>query len=92
MSVGKVDEAARIVGDMVQEPRLASVEGKSDQRIWLQICEAMSRNAKKMESVDVEAIIKQGLKQFKDYYTGQVWCYLAIVAFSIAPVTFTKKR
>ncbi|XP_003745749.1 pre-mRNA-splicing factor SYF1 [Galendromus occidentalis] len=76
ISVGKLNEAAQRMADMVNDPSFTSAEGKSKHQLWMELCELMSKNPDKMQSLNVDAIIRGGLKKYTDQL-GKLWCSLA---------------
>uniref|UniRef100_A0A1X7TMA9 Pre-mRNA-splicing factor SYF1 central HAT repeats domain-containing protein n=1 Tax=Amphimedon queenslandica TaxID=400682 RepID=A0A1X7TMA9_AMPQE len=51
-------------------------EGKSKFQLWYELCELIAKNPDKVTSLNVEAIIRGGIKRFTNM-VGQLWCSLA---------------
>merc|ERR1712226_537568 len=88
IKVDRLDEAARILGDVVSDPKFTSKHGKSNHQMWHELCDMISKNPTKIQSLNVEAIIKSGLNRFTDQL-GRLWCSLLTITLD---QDFTKKR
>lgn len=76
INVDRLDEGARILADVVSDPKFTSKHGKSNHQMWHELCDMISKNPNKIQSLNVEAIIKSGLNRFTDQL-GRLWCSLA---------------
>ena len=70
--VDRLDEAARILSDVVSDPKFNSKEGKSNHQLWHELCKLISKNPGKIQSLNVDAIIRSGLNRFTDQL-GRLW-------------------
>lgn len=75
-SVGRLDEAATRLADIVNKEKFVSKEGKSNHQLWHNLCQLISKNPDKVKSLKVADIIRGGLRRFTDSL-GQLWCSLA---------------
>jgi pentatricopeptide repeat protein len=50
--------------------------GKSNHQLWNELCELASRHPDKVRSLNVDAIIRGGLRRYTDQL-GHLWCSLA---------------
>ncbi|XP_078356563.1 pre-mRNA-splicing factor SYF1-like, partial [Oculina patagonica] len=75
-SVGWLDEAATRLAFIVNKEKFVSKEGKSNHKLWQELCELISKNPDKIKSLKVTDIIRGGLRRFSDSL-GQLWNSLA---------------
>ena len=53
-----------------------SKKGKSNHALWHELCELVSKNPDKVKSLNVDAIIRSGLRRYTDQ-VGHLWNSLA---------------
>eukprot|EP01104_Vermistella_antarctica_P005748 TRINITY_DN162_c0_g1_i1.p1 TRINITY_DN162_c0_g1~~TRINITY_DN162_c0_g1_i1.p1 ORF type:complete len:867 (-),score=301.55 TRINITY_DN162_c0_g1_i1:137-2737(-) len=75
-SIGRMEEAARCLGKMVNDDKFVSMKGKSKHQLWLQLCDIMSKHPDAVQDMKVEAIIRGGIARFSDE-VGRLWTSLA---------------
>merc|ERR1719516_343694 len=75
-SVDKLDEASQVLAKCVNNPDFVSKEGKSNHQMWNELCDMISKNPTKIESLNVDAIIRSGLRRYTDQ-VGHLWNSLA---------------
>ncbi|KAM9096036.1 pre-mRNA-splicing factor SYF1 [Sarcophilus harrisii] len=75
-SIDRLDEAAQRLATVVNDERFVSKEGKSNYQLWHELCDLISQNPDKVQSLNVGAIIRGGLTRFTDQL-GKLWCSLA---------------
>lgn len=75
-SIGRLDDAAIKLAEIVNRESFVSKEGKSKFQLWHELCELISKNPGKVTSLKVEPIIRGGIQRFTDM-VGQLWCSLA---------------
>ncbi|XP_038596385.1 pre-mRNA-splicing factor SYF1 [Tachyglossus aculeatus] len=75
-SIDRLDEAAQRLATVVNDERFISKEGKSNYQLWHELCDLISQNPDKVQSLNVGAIIRGGLTRFTDQL-GKLWCSLA---------------
>lgn len=76
ISIDRYDEAAIKLADIVNDEKFISKHGKTNHQLWHQLCELISKNPDKVHSLNVDAIIRGGLRRFTDQL-GSLWCSLA---------------
>ncbi|KAF2879813.1 hypothetical protein ILUMI_26340 [Ignelater luminosus] len=74
--VGRLDEAAIVLGKIVNDENFVSLHGKSNHQLWNELCELISKNPDKVHSLNVDAIIRGGLRRYTDQL-GHLWNCLA---------------
>merc|ERR1719481_1978306 len=75
-SVEKLDEASQVLAKCVNNPDFVSKEGKSNHQMWNELCDMISKNPTKIQSLNVDAIIRSGLRRYTDQ-VGHLWNSLA---------------
>ncbi|XP_023364738.1 pre-mRNA-splicing factor SYF1 isoform X2 [Otolemur garnettii] len=75
-SSDRLDEAAQRLATVVNDERFVSKAGKSNYQLWHELCDLISQNPDKVQSLNVDAIIRGGLTRFTDQL-GKLWCSLA---------------
>ncbi|KAJ6633746.1 Pre-mRNA-splicing factor syf1 like [Pseudolycoriella hygida] len=74
--VGKLDEAAQQLANVVDNENFVSKHGKSNHQLWNELCELISKHPHKVHSLNVDAIIRGGLRRYTDQL-GHLWNSLA---------------
>ncbi|CAG0892203.1 unnamed protein product [Cyprideis torosa] len=72
----QLDEAALMLAKCVNNQHFVSKRGKSHHQLWNELCELISKNPDKVKSLDVDAIIRDGLRRYTDQL-GYLWNSLA---------------
>ena len=73
---GKLDDAAVLLGKIVNDQNFVSKKGKSNHTLWHELCEMISKNPNQIKSLNVDAIIRGGLRRYTDQ-VGHLWNSLA---------------
>lgn len=73
---GKLDEAALVLAKIVNDENFVSQHGKSKHQLWNELCELISKNPEDVRSLNVDAIIRGGLRRYTDQL-GHLWNSLA---------------
>uniref|UniRef100_A0ABD2VYW0 Suppressor of forked domain-containing protein n=1 Tax=Trichogramma kaykai TaxID=54128 RepID=A0ABD2VYW0_9HYME len=76
ISIGKLDEAAVKLAEVVNADEFVSKHGKSKHQLWNELCDLISKNPTKIRSLNVDAIIRGGLRRYTDQ-AGPLWNALA---------------
>ncbi|RWS31360.1 pre-mRNA splicing factor Syf1-like protein [Leptotrombidium deliense] len=76
LSIGKLDEAAVKLAEVVNRDDFLSKEGKSKHQLWSELCNLISKNPDKVQSLKVDPIIREGIKRYTDQQ-GKLWNSLA---------------
>jgi pre-mRNA-splicing factor SYF1 len=72
----RLDEAAQQLVKIVDNEHFVSKYGKSNHQLWNELCELISKNPQKITSLNVDAIIRSGLRRYTDQL-GHLWNSLA---------------
>ncbi|GJQ14523.1 hypothetical protein GpartN1_g6314.t1 [Galdieria partita] len=74
---GRYDEAASIMSKLLCDPQFApKKKDRTKHDLWLDLCELLVNHGSEVYHVDVEGVLRGGLKVYKDE-AGTLWCYLA---------------
>ncbi|VVD00889.1 unnamed protein product [Leptidea sinapis] len=76
ISIDKLDEAAVKLAQIVNNENFQSKHGKSNHQLWNELCELISKNPDKIHTLNVDAIIRGGLRRYTDQL-GHLWNSLA---------------
>ena len=70
--------AAEVYADILQREGFASIHGKTNHQLWMELCDLLSEHAEDVidARLDVESVLRSGLKRFSDE-TGKLWCCIA---------------
>lgn len=74
-TIGKHDEAASKLSNVVDDEDFCSMEGKTRHQLWMDLCDLVSKHPADIKSVNIEAIIRSGIRQFTDE-VGRLWISL----------------
>jgi pre-mRNA-splicing factor SYF1 len=72
----RLDEAAQQLVKLVDNEHFVSKSGKSNHQLWNELCDLISKNPDKVTSLNVDAIIRSGLRRYTDQL-GHLWNSLA---------------
>ncbi|KAK2704962.1 pre-mRNA-splicing factor syf1 homolog isoform X2 [Artemia franciscana] len=72
----RLDEVAVRLAKLVNSDDFVSKYGKSNHQLWNELCELISQNPLRVKSLNVDAIIRSGLRRYTDQL-GQLWNSLA---------------
>ena len=61
---------------LVNDQEFVSKKGKSNHALWYELCELISKNPHQIKSLNVDAILRSGLRRYTDQ-VGHLWCSLA---------------
>lgn len=75
-SIDRLDEGAIILANVVNNENFVSQHGKSNHQIWNELCELISKHPEEIKSLNVDAIIRGGLRRYTDQL-GHLWNSLA---------------
>ncbi|KAJ8679446.1 hypothetical protein QAD02_015233 [Eretmocerus hayati] len=76
ISIERLDEAAMKLAHIVNQDDFTSKHGKSKHQLWNELCDLISKNPTKIKSLNVDAIIRGGLRRYTDQ-AGPLWNALA---------------
>lgn len=74
--IGRLDEAATRLVTIVNDDQFVSTAGKSNHQLWHELCELVVKNPRDIVSLDVDAIVRSGLRRYTDQ-VGRLWTALA---------------
>jgi pre-mRNA-splicing factor SYF1 len=74
--ISRLDEAASKIVSILDNPDFVSIQNKTKQMWWLQLAELVGMYPGQMGHLNIENIIRSGLKQC-DTYQGKLWICLA---------------
>lgn len=76
--VKKLDEAAVLLAELVNDEGFVSQQGKSRHDLWTELLQLIVRNPAAVRSLNVDAIIRSGIRRFPhEVRLGLVWvCWL----------------
>ena len=64
------------LAQIVNQDDFVSKHGKSNHQLWNELCDLISKNPSKIKSLNVDAIIRGGLRRYTDQL-GPLWNSLA---------------
>ncbi|KAI9253379.1 hypothetical protein BDA99DRAFT_519620 [Phascolomyces articulosus] len=73
----RYDEAAVKLVSIVNSHKFQSIRGKSHYQLWQDLCELVVDHCQEITSLQVEPIIRSGIKRFTDQ-VGMLYCRLAM--------------
>ena len=76
ISVDRLDEASQVLAKCVNQTDFVSKAGKSNHQLWNELCDMISKNPTKIQTLNVDAIIRSGLRRYTDQ-VGHLWNSLA---------------
>merc|ERR1719412_393743 len=76
ISVDRLDEASQVLAKCVNSSSFVSRAGKSNHQLWNELCDLISKNPTKVKTLNVDAIIRSGLRRYTDQ-VGHLWNSLA---------------
>lgn len=74
--IDRLDEASVVLAKIVNDENFSSQNGKSKHQLWNELCELISKNPEKVRTLNVDAIIRGGLRRYTDQL-GHLWNSLA---------------
>ncbi|KAL5994864.1 hypothetical protein ACLOJK_024921 [Asimina triloba] len=69
-------EAAERLAGVLNDDTFFSIKGKTKHQLWLELCELLTKHANDVSGMDVDAIIRGGIRKFTDH-VGRLWTSLA---------------
>lgn len=89
LSINRVGEAALKLAELLNRESFVSTKGKSRHKLWMELCELVTKHPGEVKRLRVEPIIRSGLRTFTDE-AGHLWCALA--DFFIRQALFEQAR
>eukprot|EP01083_Nonionella_stella_P090050 251570_1 len=75
-SVHRLDEAAVLLADVVNNEKFVSKRNKSKNKLWNELCGLMCKNPLKVTSLNVDAILRSAIRRYTTEI-GRLWTSLA---------------
>lgn len=69
-------EAAERLASVLNDDQFFSIKGKTKHRLWLELCDLLTKHATDVSGLNVDAIIRGGIRKFTDE-VGRLWTSLA---------------
>jgi len=69
-------ESAERLASVLNDDKFYSIKGKTKHRLWLELCDLLTRHANEVSGLNVDAIIRGGIRKFSDE-VGRLWTSLA---------------
>ncbi|CAK9148005.1 unnamed protein product [Ilex paraguariensis] len=76
LNSGLWQEAADRLSGVLNNDEFYSIKGKTKHRLWLELCDLLTQHAMEIAGLNVDAIIRQGIKKFTNEI-GRLWTSLA---------------
>ncbi|KAA8519860.1 hypothetical protein F0562_014050 [Nyssa sinensis] len=73
---GLWQESAERLAGVLNDDQFYSIKGKTKHRLWLELCDLLTQHAKEVSGLNVDAIIRGGIRKFTDE-VGRLWTSLA---------------
>ncbi|KAM4102128.1 hypothetical protein ACB094_05G200000 [Castanea mollissima] len=69
-------EASERLASVLNDDGFYSIKGKTKHRLWLELCDLLTKHANEVSGLNVDAIIRGGIRKFTDE-VGRLWTSLA---------------
>lgn len=69
-------ESAERLASVLNDDHFFSIKGKTKHRLWLELCDLLTKHATEVSGLNVDAIIRGGIRKFTDE-VGRLWTSLA---------------
>ncbi|GMN50896.1 hypothetical protein TIFTF001_020047 [Ficus carica] len=69
-------EASERLASVLNDDQFYSIKGKTKHRLWLELCDLLTKHATEVSGLNVDAIIRGGIRKFTDE-VGRLWTSLA---------------
>jgi len=64
------------LASVLNDDKFYSIKGKTKHRLWLELCDLLTRHANEVSGLIVDAIIRGGIRKFSGE-VGRLWTSLA---------------
>ena len=54
------------MAELVDDDTFRSLEGKSKHQLWLELCDIITKHPKEVSGLNVDAILRSGIRKFTD--------------------------
>lgn len=72
----RIDKAASLLCDIINRQNFQSKRNKTKYQLWEELCDMICENADQIESIDSEAVLRDGIARYTDQQ-GRLWNTLA---------------
>ena len=73
-----------MLASCVNDDTFVSLEGKSKHQLWLELCDVITRHPDEVTAINVDAILRSGIRKFTDEVCWLVimwlWCEVALIS------------
>ena len=69
-------EGSERLASVLNDDQFYSIKGKTRNRLWLELCDLLTKHATEVSGLNVDAIIRGGIRKFTDE-VGRLWTSLA---------------
>lgn len=69
-------ESSERLASVLNDDQFYSIKGKTKHRLWLELCDLLTKHATEVSGLNVDAIIRGGIRKFTDE-VGRLWTSLA---------------
>ncbi|XP_021845190.1 uncharacterized protein [Spinacia oleracea] len=69
-------EGSERLAGVLNDDQFFSIKGKTKHRLWLELCDLLTKHATEVSGLNVDAIIRGGIRKFTDE-VGRLWTSLA---------------
>ncbi|CAN0877384.1 Pre-mRNA-splicing factor SYF1 [Linum grandiflorum] len=73
---GLWQEASQRLAEVLNDDQFYSLKGKTKHTLWLELCDLLTRHANEVSGLNVDAIIRGGIRKYADE-VGGLWTSLA---------------
>lgn len=75
-SKGHIDEATKLLCNIINRPNFQSQKNKTKHELWEELCDMICEYPDQIESIDCEAVLRDGIDRYPDQ-RGKLWNSLA---------------
>lgn len=72
----RIDEAATLLCDIINQPNFQSKRNKTKYQLWEELCDMICEYSDQIQSIDAEAVLRDGIERYTDQQ-GRLWNALA---------------
>ncbi|CAN0877386.1 Pre-mRNA-splicing factor SYF1 [Linum grandiflorum] len=76
LNSGLWQEASQRLAEVLNDDQFYSLKGKTKHTLWLELCDLLTRHANEVSGLNVDAIIRGGIRKYADE-VGGLWTSLA---------------
>lgn len=84
----RIDEAARLLCDIINRPNFQSKRNKTKYQLWEELCDMICEYADQIQTINAEAVLRDGIERYQDQqgklYNALARYYIHLGMFSSA--------